>query len=111
MGSSQIAITNLSFRTSIDDLYTLFSKFGEMIECRMVLNERNESKGYAFVAFKRLGDAREAISDMNGFHVDGRELRVGWATTSRGGDGSDGGHRISPTRGGLDHKASGRIRF
>jgi RNA recognition motif-containing protein len=78
-----IAVTNLNFRTSVDDLFRAFSPFGEMNECRIVLNDRNESKGYAFVGYDRNRDAIEAIQSMNGFHIDGRSIRVGWAANAR----------------------------
>jgi RNA recognition motif-containing protein len=48
-----------------------------------VLNERNQSKGYRFVGFKRNRDAVEAIHAMNGFHIDGKEIRVSWAANQR----------------------------
>jgi RNA recognition motif-containing protein len=78
-----IAVTNLNFRTSVDDLFRAFSPFGEMNECRLVLNDRNESKGYGFIGYHRNRDAIEAIQGMNGFHIDGRAVRVGWAASAR----------------------------
>ena len=81
MGESpRVAVTNLNFRTHVDDIYHVFSKFGEMTECRLVLNERNESKGYGFISYKKTKDAQRAIHEMNGFHLDSKEIRVEWAT-------------------------------
>ena len=79
--SSSIAVTNLNFRTPVDDIYHAFSQVGELVECRLILSERNESKGFAFLTYKRSRDANEAINRMNGFHLDGREIKVGWANT------------------------------
>lgn len=81
--SLSIAITNLNFRTSVEDIFRAFSQFGDMSECRLILNERNESKGYAFVGYKRYRDATTAIHAMNGFHIDGREIKVDWASAAR----------------------------
>ncbi|OHT11842.1 hypothetical protein TRFO_18518 [Tritrichomonas foetus] len=84
--SQEIAITNLNFRTSIDDIYQAFSKFGELTSCRLQLNDRNESKGYAFISYRRNREATEAINEMNGFHMDGREIRVAWSVSSQSKD-------------------------
>ena len=77
--SSEIAITNLNFRTSIDDIYRAFSQFGELVSCRLMINERLESKGYGFIAYNLEKNAIEAISQMNGFKMDGHILIVTWA--------------------------------
>lgn len=74
---NSIAITNLNFRTTVDDIYYAFSKFGEITECRLILSERNESKGFAFITYKRAHDANAALDQMNGFKIDGREIKVG----------------------------------
>ena len=77
--SREIAITNLNFRTSIDDIYRAFHRYGDMTECRMVLNERLESKGYAFVSYKLDRSANEAINEMNEFMMDGPRIIVTWS--------------------------------
>lgn len=81
--NATISVTNLNFRTSIDDIYQIFSQYGELVECRMMLNERNESKGYAFVAFSNDKDATTAIQELDGFHVDGRAIKVNWSFSER----------------------------
>ena len=78
-----VSVTNLNFRTSIDDIYRAFSRFGTITECRMLLNDRGESKGYAFLGFADNRDAAAAIEAMNGFHMDGRVIKVGWSTAER----------------------------
>lgn len=79
--SQEIAITNLNFRTTVDDIYQAFSKFGKLNSCRLLLNDRNESKGYAFITYSLTREAQEAIHSMNGFHMDGREIRVDWSSS------------------------------
>ena len=86
MNHKTISITNLNFRTSIDDIYRAFSRFGTITECRMLLNDRGESKGYAFLGFAENRDATQAIETMNGFHMDGRAIKVGWSTAERATD-------------------------
>ena len=76
----EIAITNLSFRTKVDDIYDVFSQFGEMTQCRLMINERNESKGYAFIAYKSHQASIQAIQSMNDFHIDGHSIKVSWSS-------------------------------
>jgi RNA recognition motif-containing protein len=78
-----LAVTNLNLRTNIDDLSRAFSPSGEMNECRLVLNDRNESQGYGCVGYGRNCDAVEALHAMDAFHIDGREICVGWTSTPR----------------------------
>ena len=80
--SLEIAVTNLSFRTTIDDIYQVFSKFGDLEACRLQLNERGESKGYAFLKYKRSRAGNDAINAMNRTRIDGREIFVAWSTSS-----------------------------
>ena len=80
--SQEIAITNLNHRTTVDDIYRAFSKFGELASCRLLLNDRNESKGYAFISYNLSRQALEAINEMNGFHMDGNVISVAWSSKS-----------------------------
>lgn len=79
MESNCVAITNLNIHTYVDDIYNSFHKFGEVLECRLLLNERNESKGSCFITYKNHRDAITAISEMNGTRFDGKEIKVEWA--------------------------------
>ena len=73
---SEVAITGLNFRTTVDDIYRAFSPFGELTSCRIILNERQESKGYGFVCYKNDWCAIAAIQAMNGFNMDGHQISV-----------------------------------
>ncbi|EAY07225.1 hypothetical protein TVAG_050410 [Trichomonas vaginalis G3] len=81
---SQVSITNLSFRTTPDDLYRAFSPFGELTECRLVINERQESKGYGFISYKSSYCASQAIAAMNGFKMDGCNIVVSLSHSRKG---------------------------
>lgn len=78
--SFEIAITDLCFRTKVDDIYEAFRKFGEISDCHIVLNERNESCGYGFITYKSHRDAVAAINNMDNFCMDGRLIRVAFAS-------------------------------
>ena len=74
----QIVITNLDFKVTVDDIYHLCQSFGEMVECRMIVNERNESKGYCFITFKNNQQAARARESLVGFKLYGREINVNY---------------------------------
>jgi cold-inducible RNA-binding protein len=75
--STNLYVGNLSYSTTEDGLRTLFAEFGE-IESVKVITDRytGRSRGFAFVEMTSEQEALEAISNLNGKSVDGRELRV-----------------------------------
>jgi len=75
---NRIIVSNIHFRSTVDDLFAIFRPFGTITEMRLMLNERNESKGYAFITYARQADSVIAIREMNGFRIFGREIKVGW---------------------------------
>lgn len=76
-----ISIIGLSLRTSVNDLYKAFSKFGKLSDCKLVLNDHNESKGYAFLTYTTQKDAQRAIDCTDGKRFDGRILKTSWSLT------------------------------
>lgn len=79
--NDEIAITNLYFRTTVEEIYDAFSPFGKLVQCRMLINERGESKGYAFVKYQTSQDGQRAIHHMNNFHMNGKAINVNWSNT------------------------------
>lgn len=79
-----IVVMNLHFRVVIDDIYSAFKPYGEIIGCRLMVNDRFESKGYAFVTFKKESDASKAIQMMNGFKMYGRKINAAFANSRTG---------------------------
>ena len=75
----------MDYRTSVDDVHYAFKRFGQIKEMRMVTNERNESRGFCFITYARPNEAAIAVENMEGFRIDGRQLRVVVAT-NRGDD-------------------------
>ncbi|MFV2055116.1 MAG: RNA recognition motif domain-containing protein [Thiohalomonadales bacterium] len=69
-------VGNLLYRTKRDDLERVFSKFGEVISARIILDkDSRKSKGYGFVEMSSQ-DASSAITALNGSELNGRALRV-----------------------------------
>lgn len=74
---ARLYVGNLYFELKDTDVRDVFGAFGEIEEVDLHREPTGKSKGFAFVQFKRTEDANQAISEMNGFELAGRKLRVG----------------------------------
>jgi RNA recognition motif-containing protein len=71
----QIYVGNMSYKTTQENLETLFSKFGAVDSVKIVTDrETGRAKGFAFVTME--SGANEAIEALNGKEFDGRTLRI-----------------------------------
>lgn len=68
-----------SLDASIDNkaLHDTFSAFGHILSCKVVLDERGESRGYGFVHFETQEAADQAIEKVNGMLLNGKKVFVG----------------------------------
>lgn len=65
----------MSYKTTQENLETLFSKFGAVESVKIVTDrETGRAKGFAFVTMDN--GANEAIEALNGKEFDGRTLRI-----------------------------------
>ncbi|CAH9128763.1 unnamed protein product [Cuscuta epithymum] len=70
-------IGGLSYDTNETILNEAFKKHGELIEVKVICDHRSgKSKGYGFVKFESETAANEALKEMNGQFLDGRNIRV-----------------------------------
>ena len=70
-------IGNLSRMVTEADLETIFEGLGHIVFARLApLTEGREARGYAFVAVADEGQARVAVSAMNGKYLKGLRLIV-----------------------------------
>ena len=101
--SAKLYVGNLSFDTTQQDLEQIFGEIGT-VESTNLIEDRDtgRSRGFAFVEMASDDDAQNAISQLNGKEVDGRELKVNEAKPQekrsgggggRGGYGGGGGNR------------------
>ena len=83
---------NLPFSTTDDDLSQLFGKHGTVHSVALINNrETGRPRGFGFVEMDD-NEAMAAISALNGFEMEGRNLRINEAEDRRGGGrGSFGG--------------------
>lgn len=75
----RLHVSNIPFRYREGNLREMFGKFGEILECEIIFNDRG-SKGFGFITFKRAEDAEKAKNALHGTKVEGRKIEVNDAT-------------------------------
>lgn len=77
-----IYVGNLSWAITSDDLFNLFSAYGEVASAKVVTDKfnNNRSKGFGFVEMADDEAARTAISNLNETEVSGRKIIVNEST-------------------------------
>uniref|UniRef100_A0A803ME55 RRM domain-containing protein n=1 Tax=Chenopodium quinoa TaxID=63459 RepID=A0A803ME55_CHEQI len=75
-----LLVLNITFRTTADDLYPLFDRYGKVVDVFIPRDRRTgESRGFAFVRYKYQDEAAKAVEKLDGKVVDGREIMVQFA--------------------------------
>ncbi|XP_050382469.1 serine/arginine-rich splicing factor SC35-like [Argentina anserina] len=75
-----LLVLNITFRTSADDLFPLFDKYGKVVDIFIPRDRRTgESRGFAFVRYKYADEAQKAVERLDERVVDGREITVQFA--------------------------------
>ncbi|CRK86317.1 CLUMA_CG000189, isoform A [Clunio marinus] len=102
-GMISLKVDNLTYRTTPEDLRRVFERCGEVGDIYIPRDRHTrESRGFAFVRFFDKRDAEDALQEMDGRVLDGRELRVQMARYGR---------PTSPQRrGGRDRRRRSRSR-
>lgn len=91
----RLYVGNLSFGTTDAELKNAFAQYGEVTSATVVMDrETGRSRGFGFVEMNSGAD--EAIAEMDGKELGGRQLTVNEARPRedrRGGGGGGGGGR------------------
>ncbi|KAF2309183.1 hypothetical protein GH714_001102 [Hevea brasiliensis] len=75
-----LLVLNITFRTTADDLFPLFDKYGKVVDIFIPRDRRTgDSRGFAFVRYKYADEAQKAVDRLDGRVVDGREITVQFA--------------------------------
>ncbi|VDO99362.1 unnamed protein product [Soboliphyme baturini] len=83
-GFQFVKIDNVSSRTGPSELRKAFEKFGEIGDIHIPRDPwTGDSKGFAFIRYYSRRDAEDAMDQMDGRRVDGREIRVVMARYGR----------------------------
>merc|ERR1711962_733209 len=108
-GMTSLKVDNLSYRTSTETLRRKFERYGDVGDAYIPRDRHTgDSRGFGFVRFHDKRDASDAIKGMDGYEMDGRELRVDYARHER--PTSFGGGRDSGCGGGRDRDRRDRSR-
>ncbi|TKS84911.1 Phosphatidylinositol 3-kinase regulatory subunit alpha [Collichthys lucidus] len=76
-----VFVGDLSPEITTEDIKAAFAPFGKISDCRVVKDmATGKSKGYGFVSFFNKWDAENAIQQMGGQWLGGRQIRTNWAT-------------------------------
>jgi len=96
---AKLYVGNLAYRTDDRSLHRAFSKYGDIVEATVVMDREDptRSRGYGFVTFRSVSDAREACSRMDGYDIDGRRVRVNMSDRAERGGGGRGGRGMAST--------------
>eukprot|EP00246_Nothoceros_aenigmaticus_P015183 TRINITY_DN6197_c0_g1_i1.p1 TRINITY_DN6197_c0_g1~~TRINITY_DN6197_c0_g1_i1.p1 ORF type:complete len:296 (-),score=27.38 TRINITY_DN6197_c0_g1_i1:488-1375(-) len=73
----KLFVGNLAWSVDDGGLEELFSRHGRVLESRVIYDRATgKSKGFGFVTLSAQNEVDDAISQLNGYNLDGRELRV-----------------------------------
>ncbi|XP_069773708.1 cytotoxic granule associated RNA binding protein TIA1 isoform X2 [Narcine bancroftii] len=76
-----VFVGDLSPEITTEDIKAAFAPFGRISDARVVKDlATGKSKGYGFVSFYNKWDAENAIQQMGGQWLGGRQIRTNWAT-------------------------------
>lgn len=72
--SRMLFVKNLNYHTKGEDLYELFGRYGAIRQIR--IGNTPQTRGTAYVVFEEIGDAKSALTNLNGFHLQERYIIV-----------------------------------
>ncbi|XP_038044721.1 transformer-2 protein homolog alpha-like [Patiria miniata] len=79
-----IGVFGLSLYTTETDLREVYTVYGPLDRCEVVYDHKTgRSRGFAFVTFHNVEDARDAKVRTDGMEIDGRRIRVDFSITKR----------------------------
>lgn len=83
-GMTSLKVDNLTYRTTPEDLKRVFEKYGDVGDVYIPRHPyTRDSRGFAFVRFYDKRDCEDAMDALDGYILDGRELRVQMARYGR----------------------------
>lgn len=76
-GVGNIFIKNLDTSIGHKELFDTFSIFGNILSCKVSLDENGQSKGYGFVHFENAESADASVEKVNGKMLRSKQVYVG----------------------------------
>lgn len=88
-----IYVGNVSYNSSEEDLGNLFAEYGTVNSVKIIINKHTgRSKGFGFVEMANDEDGQRAVENLNGYDLNGRNLRVDKAKDRE--EGGDDGNKM-----------------
>jgi RNA recognition motif-containing protein len=89
-----IFVGNLSFRTTEDEVRSLFAAYGGVERVNLITDrDTGQPRGFGFVEMSNDGEAERAIAELNGRELGGRAINVNEARPKEDRGGGGGGRR------------------
>lgn len=80
--SVTLYVGNISYTMKEDDLKNAFGQYGEVVSAKIIIDKRTgKSKGYGFVEMTTDAAADEALANLNGKELSGRNVKVNKANS------------------------------
>ena len=97
---TKLYVGNIPYSTNDESLNNLFSEYGE-VESAVVITDRfsGRSKGFGFVEMTNEDEANNAIEQLDGSEIEGRNIKVNIARERAPRNNSGGGNRGGYRRG------------
>ena len=113
-GPMRLYVGSLHFNINEEMLRGIFEPFGSIQSISLMMDyETGRSKGYGFVTYEKVEDAKKAMEQMNGFELAGRPMKVGNVTENAAGGNyvqiKDGLDSEETDKTGIDLGATGRL--
>jgi nucleolin len=87
-------VGNLSFDSTYDLVKETFEPFGSITRVSLPTDrESGQMKGFGYVSFSSVEEAKAAIDALNGSEIAGRPIRLDYATARPAGEGNNRGGR------------------
>ena len=82
--SRNLYIGGLSYSTTENSLFDLFSQAGQVIDVKMIVDQQSgRRRGFAFVEMATNEESNSAIERFDGYRLDGRTIVVNFARDKR----------------------------
>lgn len=92
--AAKLFVGNLSFQATEEDLRELFQQAGTVETVRIITDQfTGRPRGFGFVEMATPEEAEQAVRQLNGRELDGRQLKVEMAKPKGSGAGAGGGYR------------------
>jgi cold-inducible RNA-binding protein len=73
----RLFVNNFPWATTEHDLTEIFSEFGPINQCHIATDrETGRSRGFAFIEYEDRDDGIEAMEQLDGTKMGGRQIRV-----------------------------------